>query len=403
VRTTPTLLRDLRPELRDLGERAFAISDAHRDFRRGSDEESLEHTPEPVYVSRMKLVAALASAALAFTLGGCPANQRNDSVEAANEGTKAMGSKQWEVAIEKYIKATERWHDNHSAWYGLSAAHSQRHDWTKAAEAAGTAAQLEPDIAMYHLMYGRTLYEKQIQQAREEAAKKENKKPEEVDADLSNLNFQQALQELQQAVKLNNDLWRAHYLIGSIYRHSGKTKDAAEEFTKSLQAAPTEPAPWIALAEVYRQWDYTDQAIQVAQQGTLVIPGENEKSEIYFELGMGYDDKRLDDKAIEAFDKSLESKKDNHKAKFARGQAYFRKGTYDKAKRDLEEFSKAGGASVEFFKQQASRMLMDIAAKSAMEKGAGAAPTEKLSPEDVVKKGKDGKGGGKAPAPKKGK
>ncbi|MBS1121153.1 MAG: Tetratricopeptide 2 repeat protein [Deltaproteobacteria bacterium] len=352
----------------------------------------LEDAREPVYGSQMKLASAIVSVAVLFMLAGCPSKTRNESVTFANEGTKAYGAKQWDTAIEKYKKATETWHDNHSAWYGLSASYAQRKEWAKAAEAAGTAVRIEPEIAMYNLMYGRFLYEKAIQQAKEDQAKKESKKVEEVEADLSSVNFQEPLQYLQTAIKLNNDLWRGHYLLGSIYRHGGKTKEAADEFSKALEAGPTEPAPWIALAELYRQWDYTDQAIQVAQQGTLVIPGENEKSEIWFELGMGYDDKRIDDKAIEAFDKALEAKKDNHKAKFARGQAYFRKGDHTKAKRDLEEFSKAGGASVEFFKQQASRMLMDIAAKSAIEKGAGAPPTEKLSPEDLVKKGKQGKG-----------
>jgi hypothetical protein len=52
------------------------------------------------------------------------------------------------------------------------------------------------------------------------------------------------------------------------------------------------------------------------------------------------------------------------------------------AKRDLEEFSKSGGQSLEFVKQQASKMLMDIAAKSAMQSGAA---EPKLSPEDLVK------------------
>ncbi|HEY0194296.1 MAG TPA: hypothetical protein VGC42_24440, partial [Kofleriaceae bacterium] len=73
--------------------------------------------------------------------------------------------------------------------------------------------------------------------------------------------------------------------------------------------------------------------------------------------------------------KSLESKRDNYKAKFQRGQAYFRKGDYPNAKKDLEDFSKAGGASVEFAKQQASKMLIDIAAKSVVP---GQAPAEKL-------------------------
>ena len=114
------------------------------------------------------------------------------------------------------------------------------------------------------------------------------------------------------------------------------------------------------------------------------MPGANDKSDIWYEVGMGYDDKRLDDKAIDAFTKSVDAKRDNHKAKFQRGQAYFRKGDYTNAKKDLEDFSKTGGASVEFAKQQASKMLIDIAAKSAVP----GAPADKPSPEAAVKKGK---------------
>ena len=104
---------------------------------------------------------------------------------------------------------------------------------------------------------------------------------------------------------------------------------------------------------------------------------------------MGYDDKRMDDKAIDAFGKALESKKANYKAKFQRGQAYYRKNDYPNAKRDLEEFSKTGGISVQFEKQQAAKMLVDIAAKSVVP---GSTPVEQPSPEDAVKKGKAGKG-----------
>jgi len=119
-----------------------------------------------------------------------------------------------------------------------------------------------------------------------------------------------------------------------------------------------------------------------------VVPGTAEKADIWFEVGMGYDDKRLYDKAIDAYTKALEAKRDKHTAKFQRGQAYYRKNDYGNAKRDLEEFSKAGGASVAFEKQQASKMLVDIAAKSVVP---GSTPVEKASPEDVVRKGKKGR------------
>jgi tetratricopeptide (TPR) repeat protein len=337
----------------------------------------------------MKLAATTAlvvSSVLA--LAACPNEAKNDSIRAMNDCNKAYGQKQFETAIEACKRATDKWGENHSAWYTLAAAYAGKQDWTNASEAAGHAVQIVPEQAMYQLVYGDYLYEKAMRTAREDQARRENKKPEEVTPDLSSVNFEKPLQHLQEAVKLNNDLWRAHYFIGRIYRDTGKSKEAAEELTKALQSGPTEYGPWVALAELYRQWDYTDQAIQVAEAGTLAVPGANEKSDIWYEVGMGYDDKRFDDKAIDAFSKALEAKRDNHKAKFQRGQAYFRKGDYTSAKKDLEEFSKTGGSSVEFAKQQASKMLIDIAAKSVVP---GSAPTEKASPEDVVKKAKKGR------------
>lgn len=334
----------------------------------------------------MKLVGI--ASVLVLVLAGCPNESRNESIRSANEGAKAYGQKQYDTAIAAYKRATEGWNENHVAWYGLGGAYSGKQDWTNAADALSHAVQIAPEQGMYQLLYGWFLYEKAVQTARQDQARRENKKPEEVTPDLTNVNFEKSLQHLQEAVKLNNELWRAHYCIGRIYRDTGKSKEAAEELTRALQSAPTEPGPWVALAELYRQWDYPDQAIQVAEAGTHVVPGTNEKSDIWYEVGMGYDDKRLDDKAIDAFTKSLESKRDNHKAKFQRGQAYFRKADFTNAKRDLEEFSKTGGASVEFAKQQASKMLIDIAAKSALP---GTTPSEKQSPEDVVKKGAKGK------------
>ena len=331
----------------------------------------------------MRIAAALACAAL--FLAGCPNSARNDSVTLANKATDAYGKKQYETAIDMFTKSTDKWRENHKAWYGLAAAYSMKLDWPNATKAAAMAVQLAPEIAMYQLMLGKCEYKKTIAAARQEQADREKKKPDQVEVDVSSLNFQTALQHLNEATKLNNDLWRAHMYIGLIYRDTGKYKEAAGELTKSLETAPTDPQPWVELAELYRHWDYTDQAIQVAEQGAAIVPGENEKSDIWFEVGMGYDDKRLDDKAIDAFTKALEAKRDNHKAKFQRGQAYYRKADYPSAKRDLEEFSKAGGSSVEFAKQQASKMLIDIAAKSVVP---GSTPIEKASPEEMVKQKK---------------
>jgi tetratricopeptide (TPR) repeat protein len=333
----------------------------------------------------MKLVG-IAALVLAV-LPGCRNEGRNDSITAANEGARAYGQKQYETAISAYLKATEKWDKNDQAWYGLGGAYAGKQDWAKAADAMAHAVQLVPEQAVYQMWYGRFLYEKIVRTAKEDQARRENKKPEEFTPDLTGISFELPLQHLQEAIKLNADLWRPRYDIGRIHRDTGKSKEAAEELTKALHAGAIDPEPWVALAELYRRWDYTDQAIQVAEAGTAVVPGSREKSQVWYEVGMGYDDKRLHDKAIDAFTKALEAKRDYHAARFQRGQAYFRKQDFANAKRDLEEFSKAGGTSVQFEKQQASKLLVDIAARSAVP---GSTP-EQASPEDVVKKGKAGK------------
>jgi len=329
----------------------------------------------------MKLLGALLTLVV---LAGCPNQAKNDSTNALNRGNKALGQKQVETAINEYQKAVERYRENHLAWYGMGLAYMEKKDFDKAADSFQHAVELAPEQAMYQMTYGISLYEKTIENARQDQAKKQGKKPEEIDVDKSGLSFEKPMQALQEAIKLNPGLWRAHYRLGDIYRDSDKPKEAAEEFSQAIKNNPRDANPYIALGELYRRWDYTDQAIQVASQGTANVPGGNELSDIWYVLGMAYEDKSNEDKAIEAFTKAIETKKDNHKAKFQRGQAYFRKGDTTNAKRDLEDFSKSGGASLEFAKQQASKMLMDIAAKSAMQQGASA-PEPKQSPEDLVK------------------
>jgi tetratricopeptide (TPR) repeat protein len=317
---------------------------------------------------------SLVAALLAAVLSGCPDAGRNESVKLANLGNSAINRKQYDEAIVQLKQSVERFRDNHLAWYGLGISYINRKQWDEAVEALNNAVRIVDDQPMYHMWLGIAQTMKAINKSREELAARENKKVDEVEPDLGSINFESSVQHLQQAVKLNPQMWRAHYNLGQIYRDTDRAKEAADAFTKAIAANPREQGPYVALAELYLRWDYVDQAIQVASQGTANVPGASERSDIWFVLGMGYDAKQLDDKAIEAFGKALEDRRDNHKAKFQRGQAYFRKGDTGRAKKDLEDFVKTGSAKLDLQKTQAQKMLMDLAAKSAE---AAAPPAEK--------------------------
>jgi tetratricopeptide (TPR) repeat protein len=233
-------------------------------------------------------------------------------------------------------------------------------NWNDAAAAIRSAFEVAPNDPMYAMVYGYALYERQIDQARQDQARREGRDPKSVNPDLSAVDFQQAEQLLRHAIKLNDQLWRAHYYLGRIARDTGRPKLAAEELTKALSREPTAPGPWVALAEIYRQWQRPDLAIATSSIGALIV---DDSSDVWFELGMGFDDMRANEKAVDAFTKALDAKADNVKVRFQRGQALVRLKKYRDAKSDLDAVMAAKWPDSDFAKQQAKKMLLDIAAK----------------------------------------
>jgi len=280
-------------------------------------------------------------------------------------GNRAFGSKQFAEAIKAFRDAATAWPENHLAWYGMGGAFAAQGEWDKSFDAFTNAVMLRPDVPMYQMWTGVALYEKAVKAAREDEARRQNVKPDQVQVDLSAINFERAKQHLEAAVALNADLWRAQFYLGRVYRAADQGRAAAEAFMAGARGTTQSNGPWIALAELYRKWDYTAEALKVAELGTAKLPASAESSDLWYVLGMTHDDAGENPQAVEAFTKALELKADNYKAAFQRGQAYFRLSKWAEAKADLELFVKNAGPAMAFAKQQANKMLMDIAAKPA--------------------------------------
>jgi len=309
---------------------------------------------------RKLLLVGLAAASLV----ACASQEQKKSIEKTNEGVKALRAKQYDVAIGKLEEATKVYRDNHTAWYNLGLAYDGQKKWADAAKAFEQAVKLSPKDAMYHMHYGVSLYNDVLEEAKKRQGRAEGKDPTEVDAtqlDLKGANFDPALQELETATKINPDLFRAYYYAGRIHRHNEDAAKSAEAFTKAIAANPRWNNPYVALGELYRHWDYTDQALAVLSQGKANVPGDKERAELLFALGMAYDDKKDYDHAIEEFSGALESDKNLAKARYERGMAYMAKKEWTKAKADLEAYQK--NAKDEFTKGVAQKALMDIMAK----------------------------------------
>jgi tetratricopeptide (TPR) repeat protein len=274
-------------------------------------------------------------ALVALLAAGCPNKERNASIEAMNKGVGLMTTGSSNTAVNQFKEAVRLYPANHQAWYALGQIYFKESKWKESAEAFGEALKHRKDDAMYQMYRGRALF---------------------MDGSID-----PAIQHLEEAVKINNDVYKAHEYLGDAYLASDRPKDAAQEWTMSAQLNPTEGAPFSSLGKLYLEWDQPELALKVLQQAELNVKGEKPLSEVYTLLGLAYDAQGNVDKAIEAYSKAIEIRGDNLDAKFQRGLDYAAKKDKAKAKADLEEYGKGGDNS--FNKTQANKALVLLMAE----------------------------------------
>ena len=282
---------------------------------------------------------------------------RNASVDHLNRCSQAIAAGQYDAGIAACEAATRTWSGNHLAWYAAASAHMARRAWPAAVAAVERAVALRPDQGMYQLYLGISLYE--AEQERVERAAQERDQPEAVMTEPPVQRLDAARDALLRAIELAPDLWRAHYYLGRVYRDLDDSRRAAEQFTRTIATHPAYRFGYIALVELYRRWDYVDEAIAVAMLGTASVPAA-EVGELWYEAGMSYDAKRADDRAIEAFGKAIAGKPGDIRSKFQRGQVYFRKGDFANASRDLEDVVSSPDPQIAAVKSIAQQLLDQI-------------------------------------------
>src|SRR5262249_2177913 len=150
---------------------------------------------------------------------------------------------------------------------------------------------------------GRLLYDATIAETKDREARAQGRRADRVTIDRSALDGTRALEALLAATRLEGQLWRAHYYIGRILGDRGDARAAAEQLTLATAQPAWEPAPYIALAELYRRWRYRDEALAIAEVGTTAVP---DSAHLWYELGAAHDDRGEPGEAIAAFTRALD-------------------------------------------------------------------------------------------------
>lgn len=267
----------------------------------------------------------------ALLVAGCPNQQVKESIEKMNEGVLKARRGNYETAILDLKDATRIYRDNHQAWSALGQIYSKQKQWEKAVEALSEAVRVESDVPRYQMLLGIAHYESG--------------------------NSSLAATHLEKTIEIENRLAPAYYYLGRIYEDSDEPAKAAEAWSQAARIDPKEGNSFVRLGKLYLLWDMIDQAISVLEQGALHVKGE-ERTNVFHHLGLAYDAKGNWDSSIEAYSQAIDADSGNLDAKFQRGLAHARKGAISEAKKDLEEYSKAGNNP--YNKQEANKVLFTL-------------------------------------------
>ena len=137
---------------------------------------------------------------------------------------------------------------------------------------------------------------------------------------------EKALGAAKQALRLNEKLPEVHFVLGSVYRETGKTNESIAELKRALELAPNSDDAYRRLGYAYLAIGRKEEAIQAELKAVQVNP-------YYFlnynYLGQAYLETGESEKAIEQFKKVVDLEPDNASGYINLGAAYISQGHWN--------------------------------------------------------------------------
>jgi Flp pilus assembly protein TadD len=174
---------------------------------------------------------------------------------------------------------------------------------------------------------------------------------------------EQAVQALQEAVKLDPELAEAHFRLGLGYEALEKAENAETEYKKAvetykkyLEENENDPEAHYNLGQSYANLAQYSEAIRQYREATKL---KDDDADMYYDLGVAYTKLAQYDAAAAAFKKSVEIDPDNYRAQDA----------LDDAKEGIQRIRTGRKHQEDLLKKQKEDEL-----KKAAEGGASPAP-----------------------------
>ena len=146
--------------------------------------------------------------------------------------------------------------------------------------------------------------------------------------------YDSAIQDFDQAIKLKHKFPEAFASRGGAYLEKGQYDRAIQDFDEANRLSPHSPVAFYGRGAAYYKKGEYDRAIQEYDE---VIRLKHDFPGAFYGRGAAYYKKGEYDRAIQEYDEAIRLKPQSPEALDSRGQAYYNKGEYDRAIQDYDE------------------------------------------------------------------
>ena len=192
-------------------------------------------------------------------------------------------------AVDEYKKAIQEDPQAASLYMELSNAYLRHRQLRNAIQEAENAIRVNPDSLEAHRLLG-SIYYNIIR------SEDPNKAPS------SNENLKKAIQEYETICKLDPSDTNSFVVLSLLYRYDGQAEKAIEAAKKLLETAPSSEAGLTTLAQLYSDQGNTQEAINVFKKALELNPNS---PRIYEQLAIAYEQVKDSKNAIESYRKAM--------------------------------------------------------------------------------------------------
>jgi tetratricopeptide (TPR) repeat protein len=140
--------------------------------------------------------------------------------------------------------------------------------------------------------------------------------------------YQDAIEAIKQAIRIEPDLAEAHYDLGVAYGKLGRWQDAVEAYKQAIRIKPNYAEAHNNLGNVYPRLGRYQDAIEAYKQAIRIKP---DLAEAHYNLGVAYGKLGRSQDAVESYKQAIRIKPDYTDAHYNLGVAYDKLGRYQDA------------------------------------------------------------------------